>query len=127
MKKTDIKFMSLVYNTFMGLVKIDGKLTKTDFERAKKDYGIYIKVTMDLESKVVFIGGEYHADAEKILLESGAKQENIWGGGINLETKNIDANAIINLRRGNDSTEILDGSSRKEFIKTTKKLFKDYV
>ncbi|HEY4474598.1 MAG TPA: hypothetical protein VJC06_01600 [Candidatus Paceibacterota bacterium] len=44
-----------------------------------------------------------------------------------METGNFEANAIINLRRGNDSTEILDPVVRKKFLKIAKKVFKVYV
>lgn len=112
----------------MGIVIVKTGVSKKDFEEAKKDYGIYIKITADIETDIVALGGEYHADAERILLENGSKQENIWGGGINLETKTFETNAIINLRSGkNDSTEILNDNVKKKFLSLTKKVFKNYV
>lgn len=112
----------------MAIVIVKDKVSKEDFEKAKEDYQTYIKITIDLENKIVALGGEYHADAEKLLLAKGSKQKDVWGGGVNLETKQIETNAIINLRPGkNDSPEILDGKTRKKFIKIAKKVLKDDV
>ena len=112
----------------MGIVIVKTGVSKKDFEEAKEDYGIYIKITADIEMGSVALGGEYHADAEKILLKGGSKQENIWGGGINLETKTFETNAIVNLRSGkNDSTEILNNDVKKRFLSLAGKVFKNYV
>lgn len=112
----------------MGIVVVKKPLTEEEFKKAKEDYQSYIKITIDLEEEVAAVGGEYHADAEKILLEQGSKQKNIWGGGFNLETKQFETNAIINLQvPENDSCEILDPLKRKKFLKIAKKIFKNYV
>lgn len=113
----------------MALVFIkDREVTEEDFKKAREDYEIYIKITADLENGMVVLGGEYHFDAEKILLDQGSKQEDIWGGGVNLETKKFETNAIINLRSGrNDSTEILDSEKRERFLEISKKLLSKYV
>lgn len=112
----------------MAIVLVKNKLLAKDFQKARKDYQSYVKITVDLEKKIVTLGGEYHADAEKLLLEQGSKQENIWGGGLNLETGNFETNAIINLRAGrNDSPEILDPLVRKNFLALAKKILKEYV
>lgn len=112
----------------MALVIVKDKVSEDDFEGAKEDYGTYIKITLDIEKRVVALGGEYHADAEQLLLAQGARQKDIWGGGLNLEEGRIETNAIINLRpRQNQSTEILDGEVRKEFIEIVKKVLKGYV
>lgn len=72
------------------------------------------------------VGGEWHADGEKVLLENGADKDNIWGGGIDLGTKNIETIALINLRPnlGNNSQEILDKYTREKFINIVKERFK---
>ncbi|KKQ53023.1 hypothetical protein A2865_02715 [Candidatus Woesebacteria bacterium RIFCSPHIGHO2_01_FULL_39_17] len=111
----------------MAIVVVEDKLTKEDFEKAREDYKIYIKITIDLKKETVVLGGEYHADAEKLLLERGSRQENIWGGGVNLETGNFETNAIINLRRGNNSTEILDPEKRKEFLRIVRRVLREHV
>ena len=71
------------------------------------------------------IGGEWHADGEKVLLEKGADSKNVWVGGIDLDTKNIDTVALINLRpkQSNFSQEILDKKVRARFVKIVKEKF----
>lgn len=112
----------------MAIVIVKDRVSRVEFNRAKKDYGSYIKLTIDLENEIVALGGEYHADAEKMLLEQGSKQENILGGGFNLETKQFETNAIINLRPGrNNSTEILDSENRERFLKIARRILKEYA
>ena len=110
------------------IIKKNEKLTGADFAKAREDYGTYIKFTVDTENKVAALGGEFHADAEKILLELGSKQSDIWGGGVNLETKSYDTSAIINLRSGrNNSTEILDEEVRNQFLRIAREILKNHV
>lgn len=101
----------------MAIVIID-KLTKEDVQKAREDYPEYVKITADLAQKIVAIGGEYHADAETVLVEQyQGKKENIWGGGYNLISKKFETNAIINIKPSiNDSPEILDPITRQEFL-----------
>lgn len=104
------------------------RLSKEDLAKAKTDYQTYIKITVDIKKETVAVGGEYHADAERILLELGSRQIDIWGGGINLIEKVFETNAIINLRAGkNDSADILDASIKNKFMEIVKRVFKNYV
>ncbi|SRR5258708_847543 len=102
----------------MAIVVIKSKLTFEDLKEAREDYEFYIKITVDIEKKIIALGGEYHADAEKVLIESfRSSSKNIWGGGYNIKTKNFETNAMINLRPGvNDSMEIIDSDIRKRYI-----------
>ncbi|MGD0523386.1 MAG: DUF5674 family protein [Candidatus Microgenomates bacterium] len=110
------------------ILKPGQKLAQEDFEKARQDYETYIKITIDIERKVVALGGEYHSDAEKLLLENGSKQDDIWGGGFDLDDKKFVVNAIINLRSGrNDSADILDPKIRERFLVLAKEVLKDYV
>lgn len=112
----------------MAVVLVENKLLEKDFNKAKEDYQSYIKITIDITGEVVALGGEFHADAEKVLLENGSLQENIWGGGVNLETKQFETNAIINLKPGkNESTEILNPQIREKFLLIAKKVLQEYV
>ena len=109
----------------MAVVLIKGKVTPQDLMLASEDYGEYIKIVVDVVTGDAAIGGEWHADGEKILLEKGSRQKNIWGGGIDLKTRNIETVALINLRPrvGNNSQEILDKKIRKKFVSVVKKKF----
>lgn len=112
----------------MAIIIVKDTFSKEDFQKAREDYESYIKLTVDIQRRIVALGGEYHTDAEKLLLGQGSKQEDIWGGGINLETKQFETNAIINLRPGkNESTEILDPKIREKFLVIAKKILKNHV
>jgi len=112
----------------MSVVIVKDNISRQEFEEARRDYETYIKITADLERGIVALGGEYHADAEAVLLEQGSHQEDIWGGGVNLETGQFETNAIVNLRAGkNDSTEILDPKKRERFLELARKILADYV
>jgi hypothetical protein len=106
---------------------ISRSLTKGKILKLQKEYGNYIKLTVDLENQWIIAGGELHADGEKILLEKGSKQDDIWGGGISFEDKQIDTTAVINLRprMNNDNLEILDPKKREKFMAVVKNYFNE--
>ncbi len=107
---------------------INQPLTQEEINTLKQAFGDYLKLTVDIENEWLVAGSELHADAEKLLLNKGSHQDNIWGGGINLKDRQIDTTAVLNLRprMNNDNLEILDQKSREKFIKIVKKLFKNY-
>ena len=110
------------YNGLMILI-IRKKAQKEEVEKMAEDYQGYIKVVVDVERGILAGGGERHFEAEKVLLEDGSKQENLWGGGLDLETKELDYNSIINLRPGqNASRDILSEVVRAKFDNLIKDL-----
>ncbi len=106
---------------------IDKKLTKSEILNLRKKYGDYIKLTVDVGKEWIVVGTGLHADGEKILLEKGSKQDNIWGGGINIVDKQIDATAVLNIRPRleNDNLEILNQKIRKKFNDIIKEYFRE--
>lgn len=104
---------------------IEKPLSKEEIIELKEGFDDYVKITADIESEVIIVGCELHADGERILLEKGSKQDDIWGGGINLKDKIIDTTAVLNLRPrvGNDSMEILDIQKREKFVSIVKRYF----
>lgn len=109
----------------MAVALIQNSVTPQDITIAREDYGDYVKIVVDIATETIAIGGEWHADAEKILLDQGSLQENIWGGGIDLTTSIIETVALINIRPryNNDSQEIIDPSIRSKFIAIVKRKF----
>lgn len=100
--------------------------TKEEIEELKKVFDVYIKTVIDIEKKICVAGMDRHFEGEKILLEQGSSQADIWGGGVDLETKIIDYNSFINIRptQNNPSNEILDPEIRKIYKDLTKYFFK---
>ena len=103
--------------------------TEEEIEKLSELFDIYIKTVIDIKRKVCSAGCDRHFDSEKILLDQGSKQENLWGGGIDLETKIIDCNSMINIgpQQGNTSNEIQDKTRRQEFEKLTKYFFENFI
>jgi len=89
-----------------------------------KHFEGYIKVVVDVERGILAGGMDRHADEKKELLNNGSLQRNLWGGGLDLETKEIDYNSIINLRpnQDNPSRDIMSKEIRAEFGRIVKKL-----
>lgn len=100
---------------------------QNELEKLKEEFETYIKTVIDISNKVCSAGMNRHFEGEKLLLEQGSKQSDIWGGGIDLETKIIDCNSFINIRPGNNnnSNEIQNPEIRKEYEKLTKFFLKE--
>lgn len=112
----------------MGVVIVDNKLTENDIKTAREDYGNVIKITTDIEQEIAAIGGEYHHDAEQILIRRfKSKNSNLWGGAYYIDTKILTTNAYINYKSnlGNPSNEILSEQKREEFLKFANKIVKE--
>lgn len=106
-------------------------ITKTDpysqdeIKKLREQFDIYIKTVIDVKKKVCSAGCDRHFESEKILLEKGSRQSDVWGGGIDLDTKTIDSNSFINIKPAdkNTSNEIQDAKIRAEFEKLMKYFF----
>lgn len=111
------------------IIKKTTPFTKDEIEKLKEKFKVYIKTVIDLENKICIAGMPMHYDGEKILLENGSKQSNIWGGGIDLLNNKIDFNSFINIRPNdnNDSNEILDPNIREEYKKLSGYFFSEVL
>ncbi len=97
------------------LLFIRAKIDTETLKKVAEDLRGYIKVVVDVRRKVLAAGGEKHVDGERLLLEDGSLQKDLWGAGLDLETGETDFDSLINLRpTQNTSREILDQEIRKE-------------
>jgi len=88
-------------------------------------YNGYIKTVIDVEKGILAGGGELHFDQEQELIkQEDSEQRNLWGGGIDIETGEIDYNSMINLRptQNNPSRDILNQNIRQKFDEITRNL-----
>ena len=101
--------------------------TRDEIAKLKELFDVYIKTVVDIKKKICSAGCDRHFESEKMLLDQGSQQKDLWGGGIDLETKIIDCNSFINIRsnQGNESNEIQDKDTRKKFILLMKYFFKE--
>lgn len=95
---------------------ITSKISDDDLKKAAEDFDGYVKVVVDVRREILTAGGKLHADGEALLMNSGSRQENLWGGGLDLETGGIDFESMINIRPGDDnpSREVLSENTRKK-------------
>lgn len=101
--------------------------TKDELDKLKEQFDIYIKTVIDVNKKICSAGCDRHFESEKILLEQGSKQSDLWGGGIDIDTKIIDCNSFINIRPNdkNMSNEIQDPKIREQFERLMRYFFKE--
>ncbi len=112
----------------MAILKINNPPTPKDLKKLKEEFGEYIKLVADIDQNILYGGSRLHADIEKILIDSGSLQKNVWGGGIDLKFKIIECSAVANIRSElNPSTEILDPIIREKFINIVKKYFPEFI
>ena len=106
------------------MILLRSKVTYEQIISMSAQYGGYIKIVVDVKRKVLVGGAERHVDEEQMLLADGSKQEDLWGGGIDWETKEVDYNSMINLRpnQSNPSRDIMNESVRTAFDAVVKEL-----
>jgi len=98
-------------------------------ELALQRFGDMVKAVIDIERRVMAVGGELHADEEQVLLDNGSKQQDLWG--INLYPDMTDASwiefdSMINLRpsQGNRSRSVDDEAIRRRIVEIVQLLTK---
>lgn len=98
--------------------------TKEEIEKLSEQFEVYIKTVIDIEKKICSAGMDRHFEGEQILLKEGSRQTNLWGGGIDLETLEIDFNSFINIRpRDNNTKNEIQSEEIKEKYKKLTQLF----
>jgi len=102
------------------LVKNPVKLSVAK-EAAEKTYGDMVKAVVDVNKKIIALGGEMHADCEIVLLEDGSNNEDIWGFNIYPDkngNERLEFTSLINIRprMNNKSMEIKDESLRQRIV-----------
>jgi hypothetical protein len=103
--------------------------TKEEIQNLREQFDVYIKTVIDVTDGICTAGSERHFEMEKLLLDQGSLQSDLWGGGIDVDTKTIDGNSFINIRPadGNTSNEIQDPDVRKKFETLMKSFFGDII
>lgn len=108
------------------IIVIRSKIDPESRRKVAEDLKGYIKVVVDVKRRILAAGGEKYVDGERLLLEDGSRQEDLWGAGLDLETSEMDFDSLINLRpTQNKSREILDEDIRKKVEAVIKSLLMD--
>lgn len=107
------------------IVLVEKKIEPAELARL---VGVYfegmVKYVVDVERKIAAVGGELHADAELLLLESGSRQADLWGANYypgRGPEECIEYTSLINIRpaQGNRAMEIADPEIRERVREIT--------
>lgn len=103
----------------MAILILNQTPNNEELKQITQEYTDYIKVVVDVEKGILAAGGLLHSDAEKMLLENGSLQKNLWGGGVDLVSGDFDGISLINIRpsQNNPSQDILGKEIREKFLK----------
>jgi Protein of unknown function (DUF5674) len=91
----------------MEIILVDQAFSRTELmEMAERQFGDMVKAVIDIDKKLMAIGGGLHVDEESYLLERGSIQENLWG--INLHPQRdlpdmVEFDSVINIRPAQDN------------------------
>lgn len=113
----------------MGDIRvITTPITKDELRQiAKERFGDMVKAVVDIDKKIMALGGDLHADEEAILLQQGSAQKNLWG--INIypdlpENEWLEYDSMINIRpsQNNRSRSVENKEIRSQITEIVKKL-----
>lgn len=94
----------------MKIQIIKEKISKAELsELAREFYIEMVKGVVDIEREILALGGEWHIDANQVLITDGSSQENLWGFNIYLDGR-IEHISLINIRplQNNKTLEVED-------------------
>ena len=85
---------------------------------AQNTFGDMIKCVADVARGMIAVDAGLHADLERLFLENGSQQENLWGFNLWPEEEGegfIEFDSLINIRswQGNPSRDVLDPQIRE--------------
>lgn len=104
------------------------RISRIDLRRlVVEGFGDMVKYVVDVKREFVALGGQLHADAEALLLDSGSRQEDLWGANYYPGTSPeecIEFTSLINIRpaQSNPGMEIADPEVRERVRALTYKL-----
>ena len=108
----------------MDIRIIREKISRKELEElAKEFYTEMVKGVADIERDIIALGGEWHMDANQVLIEDGSLQPNLWGFNIYLDGR-IEYVSLINIRpaQNNRTLEVEDPVIRERMFAIIKGL-----
>ncbi len=93
------------------------RATKEQLEEMLQAWGVFIKIVVDIERKILAGGAELHYECEQELLKDGSQQKYLWGADWCPYTQEIVFESIINIRPSqNNRTMIVESLIIREKI-----------
>lgn len=113
---------------FEKIIIVKTPISKPEIRKlAEQGFGDMVKAVVDIEKGIMALGGEMHADEERVLLENGSKQENLWGVNLYPDVSGenfVEFDSMVNIRpwQGNRSRGVEDEKTRIKILEVIKKL-----
>jgi len=106
------------------VVTLTGRIDPAELRRFAERFEGMVKYVVDVDRRIVAIGGEMHADAEQVLLEGGSRQADLWGANYypgRGPDGCIEFTSLINIRpsAGNRGMELQDRALREKVREIT--------
>ncbi|OIN95231.1 hypothetical protein COS81_03025 [candidate division WWE3 bacterium CG06_land_8_20_14_3_00_42_16] len=107
---------------------ISCKITVNELKKmAQEQFGDFVKAVVDVEKEIMVVDSGMHADEEKLLLDQGSSQNNLWGINLYPDFNNrewIEFDSMINLRPsfGNTTRGVESKDVRDKIISIVNKL-----
>ena len=91
---------------------------------------IWSRRVVDVDRRIMAVGGELHADEEAVLLEQGSEQRCLWGINIYPDVPRddrVEFDSMINIRpaQGNPSRGVDDPATRDSILRIIEDLVED--
>lgn len=99
------------------------KISVAELQRMSESFSEgLVKAVVDVQQKIMAVDAELHSDLERLLIENGSCQENLWGINIypDLEDEDfVEFDAMINIRprQNNRCRGVEDESLRKAILR----------
>lgn len=97
---------------------------------AEERFGDMVKAVVDVDRRIMAVGGELHSDQEAVLLDDGSRQSDLWG--VNLYPGEegeefLEFDSMINVRpsAGNRSRSVEDPALRELITAIVRSLIRD--
>lgn len=94
-------------------------ITRTELKALSQNtFGDMIKCVADVKLGLLAIDADLHADLERLLLEDGSAQEDLWGFNLWVEEEGedfVEFDSLINIRswQGNPTRDVVDPQIRE--------------
>ena len=94
-----------------------------------QEYESMIKIVVDIRRRLLSGGGEMHSDCERVLLDDGSEQDDLWGANWYPNGQRLEYESLINIRPrlGNRSILIQDDHLRKQVESVTREILEGKI
>lgn len=98
---------------------LDKKIKRSDLKKCQfvMDDEM-VKGVVDIEKGLLAIDAELHADLEKLLLDNGSDQFDLWGINLYFDGDLVEFDSMINIRpsQGNRSRSVEDEKTQRQIL-----------